>query len=94
MALVLTSPAYPWYALLLVVLVALGARPAWLGVAAAGYLAQYAAELGLSSDAARQLGYGTALLVVVVVSWRAGVRPRSPTHTPADAAVRADLPSS
>ena len=67
----LTSPAYTWYALLLIVLVALGARPAWLGVAAAGYLAQYAAELGLSSDVARPLGYGTALLVVVV-SWPAG----------------------
>ena len=40
------QPGLPWYALLLVILVALGARPAWLGVAAAGYLAQYAAELG------------------------------------------------
>ena len=46
----MTSPAYPWYALLLVVIVALGARPAWLGVAAAGYLAQYAGDRGVRCD--------------------------------------------
>ena len=75
----LTSPAYTWYSLLLVVLVALGARPVWLVVAAAGYVAQYATELSLSSGAARQLAYGTAALCLAT-SWLAHARGRRPSH--------------
>ena len=65
-ALLVTSPTYPWYALLLVVLVALGARVEWLAVAAAGYLAQWAHDIGLATPAGQRIGYGTALLVVVL----------------------------
>jgi hypothetical protein len=65
-ALVLTSPTYTWYALLLVVLVGLGARVEWLAVAALGYVAQYATEIRLTTTAAQRLGYGTALMIVVI----------------------------
>lgn len=64
-ALLLAAPSYPWYALLLVVLVAFGARPEWLAVVAAGYLAQYANDLGLTIVTAQRIGYGTALAIVV-----------------------------
>jgi hypothetical protein len=43
-ALAVTTPHYQWYALLLVMLVALDGRPEWLAFAAGGY---YAAEPGL-----------------------------------------------
>lgn len=82
--LIVTSPAYPWYALLLVGLVALGARPEWLAVAAAGYLAQYAPEVGLASGTARQLGYGGAVLLLLV-SWRVTDRLRRPATPPGGA---------
>ena len=76
--------------LLLVVLVALGAPVQWLAVAAAGYLAQYAHELGLSGGTARQIGYGTAVLVLlaawVVRRRRARIAPRARSGpTPASA---------
>jgi Glycosyltransferase family 87 len=64
-ALLVTTPAYPWYALLLVGLVALGGPPAWLAVAAAGYLAQYGQYLGLDAAAGQRIGYGLALLAVL-----------------------------
>ena len=73
-ALLVTSPSYPWYALLLVVLV--GARRAgrWLAVAAAGYLAQYAHELGLTDAHGQRWGYGVALGAVLAAGalawWR------------------------
>jgi hypothetical protein len=63
-ALLITAPTYPWYALLLVVLVALGARTAWLAVAAAGYLAQYPDHAHLATPTAQRLGYGIAVLVL------------------------------
>ena len=75
----LTSPAYTWYSLLLVVLVALGAQPVWLVVAAAGYVAQYATELSLSAGAARQLGYGIAA-VCLATSWLTHARGCRPIH--------------
>jgi hypothetical protein len=76
-ALLVAGPAYPWYALLLVMLVGLGARPEWLAVVAAGYVAQYAAELSLTPAEAQRLGYGAAL--VVVVTGAVVRRRRSPT---------------
>jgi hypothetical protein len=71
-ALLVTTPSYPWYGLLLALLVALGGRVEWLAVAAAGYLAQYPHEVGLTPPAAQRIGYGLALLIVVLgVSIRA-----------------------
>jgi hypothetical protein len=63
--LLLTTPAYPWYALMLVVLAALGARAEWLAVVAAGYLAQRAGDVGLAPSTAQFIAYGIAGTVVV-----------------------------
>ena len=65
-ALAVTTPQYQWYALLLVMLVALDGRPEWLAFAAGAY---YAAEPGLGRytlpdrvhDA---VAYGVPVLVV------------------------------
>ncbi len=85
--LLITAPVYPWYALLLVVLVALGARAEWLAVVAAGYAAQHASELGLTNWAGSAIGYGLAG-AVVVLGWlihrRATLRPQGPVSLSAD----------
>jgi hypothetical protein len=86
-ALLVTTPAYPWYALLLVLLVGLGARWWWLAVAAAAYVAQYHHELGLSAMLADRIGYGVAL-GVVATAWWSSVRRRSTTAW--DSATAAD----
>jgi glycosyl transferase family 87 len=68
-ALLVTTPVQPWYALLLVVLAVLAARPEWLLVAAAAYPAYFSAVLrddrfvGIG-----QLSYGLAAAGVLVVS--------------------------
>jgi hypothetical protein len=67
-ALLATTPTYPWYALLLVLLVAFSGRVEWLAVAAAGYVAFYAPELHLTFTTAHRLGYGAALLAVVATT--------------------------
>ena len=63
-ALILTSPAYPWYALLLVALAALAGRAEWLPLAAAGYLPLFGRDVGLAWSAATVVGYLTAAAVV------------------------------
>ncbi|MBX6750550.1 MAG: DUF2029 domain-containing protein [Micromonosporaceae bacterium] len=65
-ALLVATPAYAWYALLLVMLVGLGARTVWLGVVAAGYLANYAVLLHVDGQLAQRVGYGLALAALVV----------------------------
>jgi hypothetical protein len=65
-ALLVAAPTYPWYAMLLVALVALGGRAWWLAVAAAGYLAQYGPDLGVPTAPAQRLGYGIAAAAVGV----------------------------
>jgi hypothetical protein len=69
-ALLVSAPGYPWYATLLVVLIAAGGRVEWLGVAVAGYLVLYAADLGITTTLAQRLGYGVALAAVVAGSVR------------------------
>ena len=69
-ALVVTTPRYQWYALLLVMLVALDGRPEWLAFAAGAY---YAAEpkLGRYTIPNRlhdAVAYGVPI-VVVAVGW-------------------------
>ncbi|MFF2040718.1 glycosyltransferase 87 family protein [Kitasatospora sp. NPDC058170] len=61
-ALLLVAPAYPWYGLLLVALVALDGRWEWLAVPAAGQALYLTGGQG-----AQQLAYGTALCVVLAV---------------------------
>jgi hypothetical protein len=67
-ALLVTTPAYPWYALLLVALVALDGQAVWLGLAAAGYLALYCRDLGIAGVPGQRLAYGGALLALAVVA--------------------------
>ena len=60
-AILVATPTYAWYALLLVVLVGLGARTVWLGVVAAGYLANFSGLLHVDGLIAQRVGYGLAL---------------------------------
>jgi uncharacterized membrane protein len=73
-ALLIAAPIYPWYALLLVVLVALGGRAAWLAVAAAAYPA-HTYNLGYPVVFGQRLGYAVAALVVAF-AWLAARRGR------------------
>lgn len=88
-ALILTSPAYPWYAELAVALAVLAARPEWLGLAAAGYLPLFSSEAGMSWSNATVVGYGTAgavaLIATLARSTRAS-RAATPTGTAANTA--------
>jgi hypothetical protein len=65
-ALAVTTPRYQWYALLLVMLVALDGRPEWLTFAAAGYYAAYP-DMGRYTpprNIENAIAYGVAILVV------------------------------
>jgi hypothetical protein len=68
-ALAVTTPGYPWYAVLLVVLVAFDGRAEWLGLAAAGYLALYAQDLGWSTLTGQRIGYLSAVAAIVLTWW-------------------------
>jgi hypothetical protein len=88
-ALLVTTPNYPWYALLLVMLVALGAPAELLILGAAAYVAQLETDLGLHGNAGPRLGYTLALAIVAggfVLRMRrrtAGVTPRRVPETDA-----------
>jgi hypothetical protein len=66
-ALAVTTPNYQWYALLLVMLVALDGRPEWLAFAAGGYYAAFPA-LGAGYNVPGRLhdaiAYGVPLMIV------------------------------
>lgn len=66
-ALAVTTPRYQWYALLLVMLVALDGRPEWLAFSAAGYLAAEPKMGQLTVPHARAVGYGLAVALVAAV---------------------------
>ena len=68
LALALGGVTYPWYALLLVALVALGGRAEWLALAVAGYPGYFAGALHVSYVGSQRLGYGVALAVVCLVT--------------------------
>jgi hypothetical protein len=69
-AFLLTGPSYPWYALLLVGLVALSGRWEWLPVAAAGYPAYLVGALHLPPEPTKMTAYGTAAALAVVFGLR------------------------
>jgi hypothetical protein len=88
-ALAVATPHYQWYALLLVMLVALDGRPEWLAFAAGGY---YAAEPDMGhftvpSAYHYAVGYGVPVLIVLA-GWllrRYLARVRAPATVPASA---------
>src|SRR5215472_6447118 len=65
-ALVMCTPRYQWYAILLVMLVALDGRPEWLAIAAGGYLSShiYLRIDGIAVYDPRLLGYGGGAAIV------------------------------
>lgn len=92
-ALLVTTPPYPWYALLICALVAIDGRAEWLAVAAAAYLSDIAHAEGMAPLAGQRLGYGLGLLVVIVTTLirrrtpipladHAPVHPRDPSTLP------------
>jgi hypothetical protein len=64
----LATVPYPWYALLLVALVALDGRWEWLAVAAAAYPVYYIRALDLPLVGTQQVSYGAAVAVVLAVT--------------------------
>ncbi len=86
-ALAVATPSYQWYALLLVMLVALDGRPEWLAFAAGGYYSAEAARLGPLIVPARlhnAVAYGVPVLVVAV-GWLARHLIAGPAAEPASA---------
>jgi hypothetical protein len=63
-ALLLTSPSYYWYALLVVALVALDGRWEWLAVPLAGLALYTGAEMGATGDTLQTVAYGVAAATV------------------------------
>jgi hypothetical protein len=61
-------PEYPWYALLLVALLAAADRPRWLAVAAAAWPAYLVGALHWAHTPTRATTYGLAALVVLAVT--------------------------
>jgi hypothetical protein len=90
MALAVTTPPFPWYAMLLVMLVAFDGRVEWLGLAVVRYLAVSSPLPGVHVPVldAERAGYGLALAVVAVtalIRWRRGRigGPPAPAAVPA-----------
>jgi Glycosyltransferase family 87 len=89
-ALAVATPPFPWYAMLLVMLVAFDGRVEWLGFAMVRYLANSSALPGARIPVldALRAAYGLALAVVVVVSlirWRRSRSRTRPQPAPAPA---------
>jgi len=67
-AVLLAGPNYPWYALVLVALVALSGRWEWLPAAAAAYLPYFVGALDLHMEPTKKLAYGTATALVLLLA--------------------------
>ncbi|HST66481.1 MAG TPA: glycosyltransferase family 87 protein [Mycobacteriales bacterium] len=66
-AVLLAGANYPWYALMLVALIALSGRWEWLPAAAAAYLPYFVGALDLQQEPMKKLSYGTATALVLVL---------------------------
>jgi hypothetical protein len=64
-ALVVCTPHFPWYAILLVMLVALDGRPEWLAVAAGGFFSEYGRLhlAGITFHNPRLVGYAAGAAI-------------------------------
>ncbi len=88
LALAVATPPFPWYAMLLVMLVAFDGRVEWLGLAMVRYLADSSPLPGVRVPVldALRAGYGLALALVVVVAlirWRQSRTVLQPAPAPA-----------
>ena len=68
-AVLLAGANYPWYALMLVALIALSGRWEWLPAAAAAYLPYFVGALHLEQEPMKKLSYGTATALVLALFW-------------------------
>jgi Glycosyltransferase family 87 len=98
-ALAVTTPPFPWYAMLLVMLVAFDGRVEWLGFAVVRYLAVRSPLPGVHVPVleAERAGYGLALAVVTVtalIRWRRGRTVDQPAPAPVPAASPEAVPVS
>jgi hypothetical protein len=78
----LAGANYPWYALMLVALIALSGRWEWLPAAAAAYLPYFVGALQLQQETMKKLSYGTATALVLLLLAARGSGRRS-AATPA-----------
>ncbi|MFI9645808.1 glycosyltransferase 87 family protein [Streptomyces sp. NPDC052040] len=93
-ALLLFSPAYPWYSLLVIALVALDGRWEWLTVTLAGTVLYLAGRL-LPGFPLQAWSYGIAALAVITGAWLRSTRTRTRTRAagrPRPAADRPPMP--
>lgn len=67
-AFAVVTPTYPWYALLLIGLVALDGRWEWLGLAIAPFVMYTAIGLGFDGEPVQRTAYGSAVALIVLVS--------------------------
>ncbi|MGW2270180.1 glycosyltransferase 87 family protein [Streptomyces yangpuensis] len=79
----LLTPGYPWYALLLIALVALDGRWEWLGIALAGAAVYVLAPTLRFHPSLSTIAYGAAAALVLVMS---GVRRRAAAEAVSDPA--------
>lgn len=68
--LLVTTPAYPWYSLILIALVAMTERPEWLGVAFAPALSYFAPDVGWNQSAGLTVGYASGALLLLALTAR------------------------
>jgi hypothetical protein len=66
-AVLLAGANYPWYALMLVALIALSGRWEWLPAAAAGYLPYFVGALDLQQEPMKKVSYGAATALVLLL---------------------------
>jgi hypothetical protein len=96
-ALAICTPHFPWYAILLVMLVALDGRPEWLALAAGGYVSNdlHLRIAGMALHDPRAAGYGSGAAVActcALIRYAIARRSRagSPVAEPATDAMAAE----
>ena len=79
-SMIVATPTLPWYTLLLLALVAMNARPEWLGIVAAPTVEYLLVARGYDIDAMLRWTYGAGVLLLVVGTLlRRRIRPAQPT---------------
>lgn len=98
--LLVSTPNYSWYAVVLIALIAASGRLEWLWLGFAPSLQYMAGDIGLNQRIATGLGYGIAVLIVAAVAasralWSKTGRPleevSSPVQTPSGSGGRGEV---